>query len=804
MLFNYLQVAFRNLLKNKFYSLINIVGLALGLACVFLILQYLRQELSYDRFHTQAENIYRITWEDENPQTRTPHPMAQALVQDFPEVNSGVSITPLWGIGLTKETLSFRNLEKDIRFDESNVMAVDSTFFNVFSFPLLKGDPKTVLKNPDGILISASMGKKYFGDEDPMGKHLAVNDEESLVEVVGIFQDVPASSHFHFDFLVSYVREKSLEDPENQFYTWNDFGHYNYIRLKPGTDAKELEAKLGDWVRKYINIPDDFFQAMKDRNFGFRLQPITDIHLHSHLRWELEPNGYIAYIYMMMAAAFLILIIACVNFINLTTAQSAGRAKEIGIRKSLGAFRNQLAVQFTGESLTVSLLAMILAVIFIELAAPFFTLTTGKPLQIDYLFFAQSLIGMTLLTGIAAGLFPALYLASAKPSLTLKGKFLQNPKGSGFRQAFTVLQFFASMILITSSIIIYSQLEFMQNKELGFQQEEVIVLPIKNLEVINPRFDELRSELQRIPSVKSVSAASNVPGKPFNQNPVFATRDPQMRVAASEALIDYDFFSVLNIEFSEGRPFSKENPADKDAFILNETAAKNLYAGQAVGKEFSWDYDEGVVQGAVIGVVKDFHFQSLHEPVRPLLFRLMPRYNYVLIKLNTDNFSSTLTAIEKTWKKFDNRFGFEFSFLSDYLNQQYRLEQSMATVLGTFSFIAIAIACFGLLAIAALTFRQKTKEVSIRKVLGATISQIMILLAKDFTRIVLIAVVLAVPLAWWIMVEWLQNFTFRTTINPWIFAGSGILLLIIAWSTLSYLLWKISNVNPAETLKNEG
>ena len=803
MLINYIQIAYRNLLKNKFYSLINVVGLGLGLACVFLILQYLKQELSYDRFHTDAKNIYRISWEDENPQTRTPHPMAQAMIQDFPEVKSAVSLSPLWGIGLTKRVFSFRNPEKDIRFDERNVLAVDTTFFQVFNFPLIKGDPKNVLKNPDGILISASIAKKYFGEEEALGKHFVVNDEESLVEVVGVFQDVPSTSHFHFDFLVSYVREKGSE-PERQFYTWDDFGHYNYIRLAPGTDAQQLESKLVNWVRKYIDIPDDEYQSLKDRHFGFRLQPLTDIHLHSHLRWELEPNGYIGYIYMMTAAAVLILIIACINFINLTTAQSAGRAKEIGIRKSLGAFRNQLALQFIGESLMVSFLAMLLAIIFIELASPFFSITTGKPLQIDYLFFAQSLIGLSFVTGILAGLFPSLYLTSAKPSQTMKGRFLQNPKGAGFRQGFIVLQFSASMILITSSIIIYSQLEFIQNKELGFQQEEVVVLPIKKREAINPRFDELQRELQQIPSVKSVSAASNIPGRPFNQNPVFATHEPQLRIGSSEALIDYDFFDVLNIEFSEGRSFSRENPADRDAFVLNETAAKNLYAGRAVGKEFSWDRDdEGIVKGTVIGVVKDFHFQSLHEPVRPLMFRLSQRYNYILIKLNTDDFPNSIKAIERTWKKFDNQFAFEFSFLSDYLNQQYALEQNMATVLGTFSILAIVIACFGLLAIAALSFRQKIKEISIRKVLGASLSQVMVLLAKDFTRLVFISIVLSVPMVWWIMNDWLQNFTFRTTINPAIFVISGVLLLILAWATLSYLLWKISNINPVETLKNE-
>jgi putative ABC transport system permease protein len=803
MLLNYLQVAARNLRRNGLYSAINIAGLGLALACVFVILQYLKQELSYDRFHEFAEDIYRVTWEDENPQTRTPHPMAQALVQDFPEVKSAVSITSLWGIGLTKRTFSFRNPDNDIRFDENNVMAVDSTFFDVFSFPLLKGDPNTVLKDPDGIIISASMAKKYFGDADPIGKHLAPNDEPAFVEVVGVFEDVPLESHFHFDFLVSYVREKSFEDPESQYYTWNDFGHYNYVRLQPGTDAKALESKLVDWVLKYIDIPDDIYKSIKDKKFGFRLQPITDIHLHSHLRWELEPNGYMSYIYMMIAAAFLILIIATVNFINLTTAQSAGRAKEIGIRKALGAFRRQIAFQFTGESLLVSSLAMIIAVICVEAASPFFTLATGKQLEIDYTFFALALGAMALLTGLAAGIFPSLYLASINAGAVLKGKFLQNPKGSRFRQGFTVFQFFASMILIVSSVIIYDQLEFMKNKELGFQEEEVIVLPVKDLDGINRRFEEIRSELLRISNVKSVTAASNIPGRPFNQNPVFATQHPDMRIASSEALIDYDFFKVLDIKFTEGRSFSKENAADKDAFILNETAANNLYNGDAIGKDFSWDYDEGIVQGTVIGVVKDFHFQSLHEPVRPLLFRLLPRYNYVLIKLNTSEFSNTINAIENTWKKFDDRFAFDFSFLSDHLNQQYRFEQSMAAVLGAFSFIAVTIACLGLLAIASLMFRQKTKEVSIRKVLGATVLEIMLLLIKDFTRIVIIAVLLATPVIWWIMNSWLENFTFRTTINPLIFVGSGALLVVVAWMTLSYLLWRISLVNPAETLKNE-
>lgn len=804
MFLNYLKIAVRSLFKNKAYAIVNIAGLALGLACVCLLIQYLKQELSYDRFHMNAENIYRIAWDDENPQTRTPHPMAQAMVADFPEVESAVSLTPLWGVGLIRETFSFRNPEKDVRFDEKNILAVDTTFFDVFTFPMVYGEGKQILKNPGSLLISESMAKKYFGDENPVGKHLSVNDDRNILEVAGVFKDVPETSHFHFDFLVSYVHQKALEGEGSNYYTWKDFGHYNYIRLKPGTDAKELESKLLVWVRRYIDyLSDESFSNIQAKGNGFRLQPVTDIHLHSHLRWELEPNGYIVYVYMMAAAALLILFIGCVNFINLSTAQSAERAKEIGIRKSLGAFKGQLALQFTGESVLVSLLAATLAAIVLEIAIPFFPTVTGNSMTMSHSFFLSVLFGLALVTGVLAGIFPSFFLASAKPRLILNGKFLQNSAGIGFRQAFTTFQFFASMMLISSSVIIYSQLNFIQNRGLGFDLEETIVLPIKNRDAITPKIEELRNELLKVPGIKAVSAASNVPGTSYNQNSAFATKDPSTRGAASEALIDYDFFNVMGIEFKEGRPFYRENPADKDGFIINETAAKNFFPGGAVGKELSWDVDNGIVQGTVIGVVKDFHFQSLHQPVRPLLFRIMPYYNYAIVKLNTGDFKSTIKGLESTWRKFDDRFEFEFYFMKENLNKQYAQEQNMTSVLLVFSIIAMLIACFGLVAIAALSFRQKTKEVSVRKVLGATLPGLTFLLIKDFTRIVLIAIVLAVPLAWWLMNRWLENFTFRTTINPMVFVGSGLLLILVAWATLSYLIIKVAKVNPAETLKSE-
>ncbi len=802
MLRNYLRVALRNLYKNKFFTIINVAGLGLGLACVFLIVQYLRFELSYDKFHESTENIYRVAWFDENPQPRTPHPMALAMMHDFPEVENAVSLSPVWAFGLTRRTFSFKNLERDVQYDERNVLAVDTTFFKVFTFPLVKGDPRTALKHINSCLISESTAKKYFGEEDPIGKRLAVNDDKNLVEIVGVFLDVPAASHFHFDVLVSYLHEKA-NDPNNPYYTWADFGHYNYVKLKPGTNPKAVEAKMMDWIRGYLTVSDEVFKTAKQKGVHFELQPITDIHLRSHILWELEPNGYISYVYILAAAGFLILIIAAVNFINLSTAQSVDRAREIGIRKSLGAYKSQIAAQFTGEAVLVSVMAIVVAGCLIEMVSPFYASVTGKALRIDYVSMALGLIFLGLLTGIIAGIFPSLRLSTVKPTQILKGKMPQTLEGRMLRQSFTTFQFMASMALISCSAVIYSQLRFIQNRPLGFEQDEVVTLPVKDDGPFRTRLETLREELLKVDGVTSVSASSNIPGSAFNRNDAWDSQDPQIRTIVSEEMIDYDFFRVMGITFAEGRPFLRENPADADAFVINEAAAKAIFPSGALGKEMVWDYETGPVRGNIIGIVKDFNYQSLHEPVRPLILRLRPRYNHVLIRVKTDHFTERMADVEKVWRKFENRFMFEFSFLRDELNKQYTEEKNMSVVLTAFSSLAVAIACFGLLGIAALTFRQKTKEVSIRKVMGASVESIIVMLLKDFTSLVIVAIVIAIPLVWWGMNRWLENFTFRTEINPLIFIMAGASLLLLAWVTISYLTLRLAKTNPAETLKNE-
>ncbi len=726
--------------------------------------------------------------------------MAQAMVQDFPEVENGVSLSPLWGPGLTKEIFSIRNPEKDVRYDESNVLAVDSTFFKVFNFPLLKGDPNTALKNPGGVLISESTALKYFGTINCIGKQLQANEEKYLIQVLGVFKDVPINSHFHFDFLVSYVREKTL-DPGNPYYTWADFGHYNYVRLKPGTNAKQLESKLLTWSKKYINFSDQDFNWLNDHKYGFQLQPVTSIHLQSHLRWELEPNGNIAYVYLMTAAALLILIIGAVNFINLNMAQATERAKEIGLRKSLGAFRQQLAFQFLGESILITGMSLILAVVFIEISIPIFQSLTGKSFSLEPVFFVGVILSLGLIVTLITGIYPSLVLSSAKPALILKNNMIQT-KGAGIRQGLIVFQFLTSMAMISASVIISQQLNFLQDKDLGFKPEEVIVLPIKD-RAMNRRIEELRTELLKTNGVRGVSATSNIPGKSFNQNPIYPTQSPQDRRDASEAMIDADFLKVMGMTISEGRDFIKNNPADSSGFILNETAVRQLGLKDPVGKEILWERDGPELKGPIIGVVKDFNYQSLHEPLRPLLMRLEANYNFAVIKVSTPDFASAVKDIEKTWRKFDDRFRFEFSFLDAQLNQLYTEEQNMVQVLNIFSFLGVIIASTGLLGIAALAFRQRTKEISVRKVLGASLSNLVILLVKDFTKLVLIAVVIAVPLVWWVMIGWLENFSYRITVNPLVFVITGIGLILIAWITLSFLTIKTAQVNPAETLKSE-
>jgi putative ABC transport system permease protein len=802
---NYLILAFRNIIKRKLYSIINIVGLAVGLAVVILISLFLSDELSYDKFHKDANNIYRIAWMAGDPQTRTPHPMAQAMVRDFPEIEKAVSLTPLWGPGLTVRTFSIKVAGKPTWHEEKSILGVDSTFFDVFSFNLIKGNKATILRNVGGVLISQRMAEKYFQDEDPIGRQLALDTEEQLLMVEGVFENVPDNSHFHFDFLISYVTLKAFEREESEFYKWADFGHFNYIQLSDKSDPTILESKLMNWAGGYLDWNEQDIKELKAANNHFGLQPIKDIHLKSSLRWELESNGNIEYIYIMSAAAIFILLIAIFNFMNLSIAKSMERASEVGIRKSFGAERTQLYFQFLGESILLSIFALIVAGVLVEAILPSFNFYTSKNLVLsisDPVIFTI-LLGGTVLVGILAGVFPAAYLSGMKPALILKGKFSNSAKGQMLRKVLVILQFAISMFLIAGSWSIISQLNFLKNKDLGFDKEEIIVLPLNSQE-LRDRFEIVQAELKKIESIKNVSAASNIPGKQFNQNPVFLKSNPDNRVYMSECFVEYEFFSTLGIKLTKGRYFDKNRPADvRNTFIINESAAIALSLEQPVGEEIILEADGRLIEAEIIGVVKDFNYISLHQPIRPMAMLLVPAYNHLLIKLDTRNFEQTIAALESTMVSLDNRFVFDYEFLDDTLSAQYQNEESMSVVFGSFAVLAIIIACLGLGGLAAINFSFRKKEVGIKKVLGASARTLVFNLLKEYTVIVLISIVISAPFYWLIISNWLQNFTYRIPLNPLAFLSAGLLLLVVSWLTLSYLTFVTIKANPIKALKEE-
>lgn len=806
MLRNYLTIALRNLLKNRGYSLINIFGLSVGLSAIIFILLYVQDELSYDRYHPDTEYIYRIYWQSGNPQTRTPHPMAQALVADFPEVVGAVSLSPIWGPGLTRQSFSVRNLEKDIRYNEKDILSVDSTFFDVFPLKVINGNRDKLLRTPGKMILSQSAAKKYFGNDDPIGKFLAINDDENLIQVEGVYEDFPVQSHFHATDLVSYVHMKTHEDPRSAYYTWADFGHFNYIKLRPDASPEKLESQLLAWAANYINASDEVIRRVVQNKEGFRLQNIRDIHLKSHLLWELEANSDIEYVYIMTAAAFLILLIATINFLNLTTAKSTERAKEIGVRRTLGALKQQLSFQFIGESLLITTFSVVMAGLAVEIILPYFNSLSGKNLNINLTQNGSLVIGILfigLLIGFIGGLYPSRVLSSINAVQILKGKFVTSKSGSKLSQVLVIFQFAVAIVLISSTIIIMNQLDFIQNKNLGFIKDATVLVPIRQWEM-RRHFETVQTELLKVPGVASVGAASNVPGSQFNQDPLYRAEDPDHEINVFQMYVDYDLISTLGLEVIEGRGFDRAFPGDTaNRFILNESAVHELGLKDPIGKEVVVELDNQPYKGPVVGVVKDFHFQSLHQPIRPVIMQRLPYYNTVVIRLNTGNFAEAISAIEATWEKFDDGFAFEYSFLEDTIGSQYKSENRMGVVFGIFATVAIVISCLGLFGLASLNFAQRRKEVGIRKVLGAPMLSLLTHLVNNYSKLVLTSTILAVPIAWWMMHSWLNHFVYKVDISLLTFLLTGLATLLIAWLTIGYLTIRTASLNPVETLKEE-
>ncbi len=798
MLKNYLKIAYRNLLKHKVYTLINLLGLATGLAVCLLISIYLMHEWSYDRFYEGAEQVHRIYWKSGNSQTRTPHPIALQLVEDFPEVVAATSLTPMWGPGLTRPNYPVRYGDK--LFEEREIFAVDTTFFQVFPFPFVAGNAETALLHPNGVVITARAARRYFGEEPAIGKLLRIGESVDF-QVTGVVADIPETAHFHFDFLLPYPFMKSRDNGD--FYTWRDFGHYNYVKLAAGADPEAIEKKMISWVGQFIDLTEEDIQLMEDDLEAFQLQAVTDIHLHSHLRWELEPNSHVSYIYLLLSAALLTLILACVNFMNLSTARSLERAREIGLRKTLGAHRRQLIGQFLGEAAFFCGISILLAAGITDLALPMLSSLTGKTLSFAVLggyLWMPILVGVGIGVALLAGAYPAFYLSGIKPLQSLKGRFSHSKKGIQVRKGLVVFQFVISTSLVCGTLVIFQQIQHLQHSQLGFDKAHMMVVPLSDTAA--DQYKVLKEDLRQIPEILHTSAISNVPGGLFNQNGI---RWKEERVLVSELSVDVDFLECMGLEVVNGRSFSNKFTADSAvAYMLNETAARQFSWSQPIEQHIVWEDDDRDKEGRIVGVVKDFNFQSLHHNIGPMAFKIQPGdFNYLLVKINGEEIPYTLSQIETIWQKIEPARPFAFSFLDDDFDALYRSEQRMGSLFGIFTGLALLIACLGLFGLATFATAQRTRELGIRKIMGASSSQIISLLTRDFLKLVMVAFVLATPIAWWAMHQWLQDFAYQVTLSPWFFLSAGAFSLLLAATTVGLLALKAAQANPVEALRYE-
>jgi putative ABC transport system permease protein len=779
---NYLKIALRNLKKQKNYSFINIAGLALGMSCSLLVLLFVFHEMSYDKFHENADRIFRII-DVHRESTGTPAILSKVLLEECPEVEKSALL------------VNFRNtLIKygDKSFIEKKVLGADASFFGVFSFPLLVGDSETLLSEPHRAVISESAAVKYFGNEGPVGKTITVGDKNFII--TGIAADTPENSHFKFDFLLAY---QTFERMNRTGWLHNNFK--TYVLLREGTKPENLERRFEELAQKYPQIK----HRMLKKRFG--LQALTDIHLRSDLYYgEFEANSSIAYVYIFFAIAAFILIVACINFMNLSTARSSNRAREVGIRKVVGSKKNQLIGQFLGESLCMSFIALALALLLVQFLLPSYRNLIGKNLEINYFgnyAVLPGLIGLACLVGFLSGLYPALHLSSFRPVEALKVSKSMSMKGklSFFRSGLVVFQFIISIILLSGTIVIYKQLHYFQNRKLGFMKEQVLV--IKNTEFLFHDSQAFKESLLQQATITDVTHSTSLPGKRFS-NWGIATAKKKTGIGLNIWRCDYDYLETLKMEMSEGRFFSRDFAADTSAMVINETAVPYLELKEPIGKQI-YSYVTRKTY-TIIGVVKDFHYESLHERVKPACFVLQaPPMRYVSARINTSNITETLRTVRKEWDSFSTGLVFDYSFLDEDFDNLYRVEQKVGKLAFLFSALAIFISCLGLLGLAAFTAEQRTKEIGIRKVLGASLSGIVVLLSKNFVKWVLFAFIIALPAAYLSMDYWLRNFAYRIALDVWIFVFAGIVALVIALLTVSYQTIKAAAVNPVDLLRYE-
>jgi putative ABC transport system permease protein len=796
MLKNYLVISFRNLQKHFSYSLINILGLGLGLATCLLLVTWIRHELSYDKFHKKADRIHRVSLEysfgGQVAATSVSPTALLPAVLTLPEAETGVRVYN------ASSSNPFIVKYGDQLFHETDFYAADSTFFDVFSFHLKKGNPHQALSQPYSVILTESMVKKYFGEDDPLGKLLRVNNTQDYL-VTGVMEDIPSNSLIQFDFLCSFSSLKAARSKP----IWWSANYQTFVVIQPQANLNALIEKTNAIVKEAVAS-----ELTGESDYvRYNFMPLTDIYLKSDYAGEPEVTSDIQYIYIFSAVALLILIIACINYINLATARAADRAKEVGIRKVVGALRNQLFTQFIGESILITFFSFVFALFLTLIILPFFNDLTGKrfssSLFLDPGFILTS-IGILIVIAILAGAYPALAISSFKPISVIKGNFKTSGKGIWLRKSLVVFQFSISAILIMGTLIIVKQLTFIQSKNLGYDRESLILLPLdkETREV----FDPLKTELIRNGAALQVGRGSESPVKiqagysmslPGGQGPGIIT---------TGLIADEGYIPTIGMELMEGRNFTREDRERrlKDTicvFIVNEAALKALYLEpkDAIGKDVSMNGRNG----EIIGVVKNFHFASLHTNINPLVIFPEDQYNKILVKLPSGDVAHQLEKVKAIYSTLVPHRPFEYEFVDEQYAALYTNEQRMETIFVGFATLAIIIACLGLLGLVAFSASQKTKEIGIRKVLGATLTNIIFLITKDFTRLVFISMLIGLPLAYWMMTQWLEDFAYKTEIGIWPVIISSVLCIAIALSIAGYQAVKVALTDPAKTLRNE-
>ena len=781
---NYIKITFRNIQRNKGYALINVFGLAIGLACSIFIILWIQDELSYDRYHEKADRIYRVADESQSDgairrSVKTSAQLAPALVQDFAEVENAVRFSR------NKYLIAYENKQF-----WHNIFFADPSLFEIFTIPFTKGDPKTALNDPGSIVISEQMASKYFGDENPIGKTIHVNRKFDF-QVTGVFQNIPRNSHFRFDFLRPF--HKGLAS-----HGWGIQNYWTYILLAENASPDALLDKMPDFIEKHKG---------KDARYIYKykcfFQPLKKIHLYSNLKGEIEPNGSIVNIILLAAIGLFILLIACINYMNLSTARAVNRTNEVGVRKVVGANRTQLIKQFLGESIIFSLLACSLAVLIVELFLPIFNSLSGKDLvfiHISNLSLFIGLIGLAFVVGLISGSYPAFFISAFQPISILRGSSVSKSRGSTLRKTLVVVQFAISITFIIGITVVYNQMKYIQNKKLGLNKEQVVVLPIRSQSVAQ-KYETMKNNFLNNTHVLNVSGSSYFPGEStWNQNIWWQGATDEDYKMMRWIAVDYDFVETLEMEIIEGRSFSKDFAGDINTdYILNESAKRELGWKSAFGKQFKI-----IEKGNVVGVVKDFHFSSLHEQIEPLALYLYPsNLEYFYVRIHAGQIPQTLEYLNKKWNELVPDQLFEYSFLDENFDKLYQAEKRLEKLFGYIAFLAIFIACLGLFGLASFSTEQRTKEIGIRKVLGASVSNVVLFLSKEFIVLVIIANIIAIPVAYFIMNKWLQGFAYRTDIGLFTFILSAFIAISIALVTVGYQTIKAARSNPVESLRYE-